>query len=165
MTALHLNSKNRSWPHDTHLTIWLKTNVHCRLSVTITFGSAKDLISKQPSERTVEEIVRKGIKRINTLCYLNLAKRKGYSIGAVTVIEGKGQFERIHVHMGLDPPPNISLHRFSNIVARAFKPSKWIEHRPHMKRCWNQDWINYMLKLGQEALVPSCCFAAKHPNS
>jgi hypothetical protein len=165
MLALQSKSENRCWHRDTPLTSWLKTDVHCRISVTITFGTAKGLASKQPSERTVEEIVRKGIKRINTLCYGNLVKRKGYSIGAVTVIEGKGQFERIHVHIGLDPPPSISLHRFSNIVARAFKPSKWIEHRPYMKKCWNQDWINYMLKFGQEALVPSCFFAAKHPNA
>lgn len=165
MVTLQLKPEYRSWHRDTPLTIWLKTNVHCRIAVTITFGTAKCLALKQPSERTVEEIVRKGIKRINTLCYGNLVKRKGYSIGAVTVIEGKGQFERIHVHIGLDPPPSISLHRFSNIVARAFKPSKWIEHRPYMKKCWNQDWINYMLKFGQEALVPSCCFAAKHPNA
>jgi hypothetical protein len=165
MLALQLKPENRLWHLDTPTTIWLKTNFRSRISVTITFGTAKGHTSKQPSERTVEEIVRKGIKRINTLCYGNLVKRKGYSIGAVTVIEGKGQFERIHVHIGLDPPPRISLHLFSNIVARAFKPSKWIEHRPHMKKCWDQYWINYMLKLGQEALVPSCCFVAKHPNA
>jgi len=165
MLELQIKPENKSWHRDTPLAIWLKTKVQCRMSVTITFCAAKGLASKQPSVRTVEEIVRKGIKRINTLCHGNLVKRKGYSIGAVTVIEGKGQFERIHVHIGLDPPPNITLNRFSNIVARAFKPSKWIEHRPHMKKCWDQYWINYMLKLGQEALVPSCCFAAKHPNA
>ena len=165
MLAPQFKPVNKSWHRDTHLTIWLKTNFHCQISATITFGSAKGLASNQPSERTVEEIVRRGIKRINTLCHGNSAKRKGYSIGAITVIEGKDQFERIHIHIGLDPPPNISLNRFSNIVASAFKPSKWIEQRPYMKKCWSQDWINYMLKLGQEALVPSCCFAAKHPNA
>jgi hypothetical protein len=54
---------------------------------------------------------------------------------------------------------------FSRLVERAFKRSKWIEHRPYVKECWSQDWINYTLKLGQESLVPSCCFAAKHPGA
>jgi len=165
MLELQIKPENKSWHRDTPLAIWLKTNIQCQMSVTITFGTAKGLASKQPSVRTVEEIVRKGIKRINTLCHGNLVKRKGYSIGAVTVIEGKGQFERIHVHIGLDPPPNITLSRFSNIVASAFKPSNWIEQRPYMKECWSQDWINYMLKSGQEAIMPSCCFVAKHPNA
>ena len=53
----------------------------------------------------------------------------------------------------------------ASAAAVGFKPSKWIEQRPYMKKCWSQDWINYMLKFGQEALVPSCCFAAKHPNA
>ena len=50
-------------------------------------------------------------------------------------------------------------------IEGAFKRSKWIEQRPHVKECWSQDWINYTLKLGQESLVPSCCFAAKHPGA
>jgi hypothetical protein len=108
-------------------------------------------------------MVRKAIKRLNTQAYGNGVKRKGFSIGAVTAFEGTGRFERIHAHIAFEPPPDMSFNQFSRLVDRAFKRSKWIEQRPHVKECWSQDWINYTLKLGQESLVPSCCFAAKHP--
>lgn len=155
----------RSWRGDTQLTTWLKSLAQCQLSVTVTFGTGRVGITQQPNERTVEEIVRKAIKRINTVCYGNSVKRQGFSIGAVTALEGKGQFERIHAHIGLDPPPTMPMHQFKAITADAFKPSKWIEKRPHMSPCWSQDWVNYMMKLGQDSLVPSCCFPAKHPSA
>ena len=163
MNALQLKQYNKSLHRDSSLAAWLKTIVQCKLSVTITFGKGRGSAATKPSERTVEEILRKGIKRLNTLCYRNLAKRRGYSIGAVAVIEGKGVFDRIHAHIGFEPPVSMSFNEFRNLVDVAFKPSKWIEQRPYMKKCWNQRWINYMLKFGQEALVPSCCMVAKHP--
>ena len=110
-------------------------------------------------------MVRKAIKRLNTQVYGNGVKRKGFSIGVVTAFEGTGRFERIHAHMAFETPPDMSFNQFSRLVDRAFKRSKWIEQRPHVKECWSQDWINYTLKLGQESLVPSCCFAAKHPDA
>jgi len=109
--------------------------------------------------------MRKGIRRINTLCYKNSVKRKGYSIGAVTVIEGVGPYERIHAHVAFEPPPSMPSQQFEGLADRAFKRSKWIEQRPHITECWSEDWISYMLKLGQEALVPSCCFTPKHPGA
>ena len=151
------------WHHNTTLVTWLKALTKCSLGVTISFGTGRGSVKTSPTYRMVEEILRKGIRRVNSLCYRNCAKRKGYSIGAVTVIEGIRPFKHIHAHIGFEPPPDMSFKQFSRIVDRAFKRSKWIEQRPHIKECWSQDWINYMLKLGQEALVPSCCFAAKHP--
>lgn len=155
-----------SLPRPTHcetpLTKWLKSFNTCKLAATVTFGTGRGTASKSPNKRTVEEILRKGIKRLNTLCYQNLVKRKGCSIGAITVIEGTRPYERIHAHISFEPPPDMSLIKFRNLVARVFKASKWIEQRPHIKECWNEEWINYILKLGQEALVPSCCFEAKH---
>jgi hypothetical protein len=163
MNAMESKPLNKSLYCDTPLITWLNSFVQCKLSVTITFGMGRGSETVHPCERTVEEIIRKGIKRLNTLCYRNLVKRRGYSIGAVTVIEGKGPFDRIHAHIGFEPPVNMSLSKFSNLVGVAFKPSKWIEQRPYMKKCWSQHWINYMLKFGQDALVPSCCIATKHP--
>jgi hypothetical protein len=144
---------------------WLKGLAKCNLAVTITFGSGRGGFLTSPGRCTVEEILRKGIKRLNSLCYRNLVKRKGYSIGAVAVIEGNTPLQRIHAHIGFELPPDMSLIWFRSQVIKVFKTSKWIEQRPHMKKCWDQYWISYMLKLGQEALVPSCCFAAKHPNA
>ena len=163
MNTLELKPINNSWHCDTPLAVWVKGIVKCKLSVTITFGKGRGSEATHPCERTVEEILRKGIKRLNTLCYGNLVKRRGYSIGAVTVIEGKGLIDRIHAHIGFEPPANMSLNKFTNLVGMAFKPSKWIEQRPYMKKCWSQHWINYILKFGQDALVPSCCIVAKHP--
>ena len=162
MTRSRPYSTNFDWHRDTTLVTWLKALAKCSLGVTISFGTGRGFVKTSPTYRIVEEILRKGIRRVNSLCYRNSAKRKGCSIGAVTVIEGRGSFERIHAHIGFEPPPDMSFKQFSRLVDRAFKRSKWIEQRPHVKECWSQDWINYMLKLGQEALVPSCCFAAKH---
>jgi hypothetical protein len=147
---------------ETPLTIWLKSLANCKLAATLTFGTGRGTAYTSPSIRTVEEILRKGIKRTNTLCYGNSVKRKGCSIGAVTVIEGTGQYERIHAHIAFEPPPKMPLNQFRALASKAFKPSKWIEQRLHMKECWSQGWINYELKFGYEALVPSCCIKAKH---
>ena len=165
MTARRTYSTNFDWHRDTTLVTWLKGLATCRLGVTISFGTGRGSVVTSPSHRIVEEILRKGIRRVNSLCYRNSAKRKGCSIGAVTVIEGKGPLERIHAHIGFESPPKMSLKQFRALVAQAFKPSRWIERRPHFGESCNQIWINYMLKLGQESLVPSCCFAAKHPGA
>ncbi len=150
---------------ETPLTIWLKTLTTCKLAATLTFGTGRGTAHSSPSIRTVEEIVRKGLKRTNTLCYGNSVKRKGCSIGAVTVIEGTGKFERIHAHIAFEPPPEMPLNQFRALAASAFKPSKWIEQRLNMGSCWSQDWINYQLKYGQESLVPSCCMKAKYTTA
>ena len=156
---------HRNWHAETALVIWLKSINKCKLATTITFGSGCGIAARSPSRHCVEEILRKGIKRLNTLCYRNLAKRKGFSIGVITVIEGLGRFERIHAHIAFEPPPEMPLSQFRALATKAFKPSKWIEQRPHMAECWSQVWINYLLKMGQEALVPSCCLMAKHPSA
>lgn len=145
------------------LTDWAKGLADSGVAVTLAFGTGRGNVVTRPSERNAEEMVRKGIMRLNTMVYGNSVRRKGYSIGAVTAFEGTGQFERIHAHIAFEPPPDMSFTQFRKLVDRAFKRSKWIEHRPHIKKCWSQDWINYTLKLGQEALKPSCCFTAKHP--
>jgi hypothetical protein len=161
----HSFPSKKKWRDSTALIDWLKGLAEYHLAVTITFGNGRHSIATSPSKRVVEEILRKGLKRLNTLCYRNLIKRKGYSIGAVAVIEGTGPFERIHVHIAFERPPGMSFEQFSLLVCQAFRPSKWIEQRPHITECWSQDWINYILKLGQEALVPSCCFTPKHPGA
>ena len=145
------------------LTDWAKGLADSGVAVTLAFGTGRGNVVTCPSERNAEEMVRKGIMRLNTMVYGNSVRRKGYSIGAVTAFEGTGRFERIHAHIAFEPPPDMSFTQFSRLVDRAFKRSKWIEQRPHIKKCWSQDWINYTLKLGQEALKPSCCFTAKHP--
>lgn len=150
---------------DGPLAEWMKSFMVCRLAVTITFGTGRSYVALSPSKSNVEEILRKGIKRINSLCYGNMVKRKGLSIGAITVIEGGSEIERIHAHIGFEPPPEMSLQLFRVLVVKAFKPSKWIERRPFIKTCWSQDWVSYMLKLGQDSLVPSCCFKAKHASA
>jgi len=152
----------RNFGNDLELTLWARSLCNCRLAVTITFGTGRGAAITSPSIRTTEEIVRKGIKRLNTLCYKNLAKRKGLSIGAITAIEGKGPFNRIHAHIAFEPPPDMSSKQFTSLTDRAFKRSKWIEQRPFIKECVSQNWINYLLKTGQDGLVPSCCFRAKH---
>jgi hypothetical protein len=159
------SSLNRDLRSGSELTSWAKIFCNCKLAITITFGSGRSTATTTPSIRTVEEILRKGLKRLNTLCYKNWVKRKGLSIGAITAIEGRVTFERIHAHIAIEPPPDMTFIHFSRLVDRAFKRSKWIEQRPHVKECWSQDWINYTLKLGQESLVPSCCFAAKHKGA
>ncbi len=155
----------KAWHFETPLTDWVKCQIKSHVGVTVTFGTGRGTDVTYPSQRNAEEMVRKAITRLNTLAYGNGVKRKGYSIGAVTAFEGTGRFERIHAHMGFEPPPDMSFKQFRRLVDRAFKRSRWIEQRPHIKECWSQDWINYILKLGQEALVPSCCFAAKHPSA
>ena len=151
----------RSGRFQNALTDWAKSLANCGVAVTVTFGTGRGSAATSPSLRTVEELVRKALKRMNTLCYGNAVKRMGLSIRAVTAIEGKGSSERIHVHIAFELPPDLSFKEFSRLVDRAFKRSKWIEQRPHIKECWSEDWIKYILKLGQESLVPSCCFAAK----
>jgi hypothetical protein len=161
--TLHPVSTRKNWYVNTALVLWLKSQVKSQVGVTVTFGTGRGSAATSPSTRNVEEMTRKGIKRLNTKVYRNGVKRKGYSIGAVTAIEGTGPFERIHVHIAFERPPGMSFEQFSLLVCQAFRPSKWIEQRPHIKECWNENWVNYTLKLGQEALVPSCCFRAKHP--
>ncbi len=153
----------RSGRYQNALTDWAKSLANSGVAVTVVFGTGRGADVTCPSEHNAEEMVRKGIKRLNTIVYGNSVKRKGYSIGAVTALEGTGRYERIHAHIAFEPPPDMSFMQFSRLVDRAFKRSKWIEQRPHIKECWSQDWINYTLKLGQEALKPSCCFKAKHP--
>ena len=150
---------------ETTLIDWVKCQFKSHVAVTVTFGAGRNGAVIYPSQRNAEEMVRKAIKRLNTQAYGNGVKRKGFSIGAVTAFEGTGRFERIHAHMAFEPPPDMSFIQFSRLVDRAFKRSKWIEQRPHVKECWSQDWINYILKLGQEALVPSCCFTPQHPGA
>ena len=153
----------RSGRYQNALTDWAKGLADCEVAVTVTFGTGRGFAATSPSEKTAEDIVRKAIRWANTQVYGNGFKRKDYSIGAVTAFEGTGQFERLHAHIAFEPPPSMSFGQFSLLVGQAFKPSKWIEQRPHIKECWSGDWMNYTLKLGQEALVPSCCFWAKHP--
>jgi len=153
----------KPWHLDTPLTVWAKGLTNCEVAVTVTFGTGRRSGATSPSKDTAEDIVRKAIRWANTQVYGNGFKRKSYSIGAVTAFEGTGRFERLHAHIAFEPPPGMSFKQFSLLVRQAFKPSKWIEQRPHMKECWSEDWMNYTLKLGQEALVPSCCFRAKHP--
>jgi len=153
----------KAWHLDTPLTVWAKGLANCEVAVTVTFGTGRGSAATSPSKGTAEDIVRKAIRWANTRVYGNGFKRKSYSIGAVTAFEGTGRFERLHAHIAFEPPPGMSFKQFSVLVGQAFKPSKWIEQRPHIKECWSENWVNYTLKLGQEALVPSCCFKAKHP--
>lgn len=155
----------RSGRHQKALIDWAKGLALFGVAVTVTFGTGRGAAATSPNKRTVEEMVRKAIKWLNEKCYGNGARRKGYSIGALAAIEGTGQFERIHVHIALEPPPDMSFKQFSRLVGQAFKRSKWIEHRPHVVECWSQDWINYILKLGQEALLPFSCCTPKHPGA
>jgi hypothetical protein len=164
MERTSTHSRN-AWCRDTPLTEWAKGLTECRFAVTVTFGPGRRSAAICPSKQNIEEILRKAIKRMNTLCYGNGVQRKGYSIGVITAIEGTGQFERIHAHIAFEPKKDMSFKYFSRLVDRAFKRSKWITQRPEITKCWNEEWINYTLKLGQESLVPSCCFAAKHPGA
>ena len=163
VTRWHPSPFGRAWRYESTLNAWAKGIADCEVAVTVTFGTGRGSAATSPSERTVEEIVRKAIRWANTQVYGNGFKRKGYAIGSVTAFEGTGQFERLHAHIAFEPPSGMSFQQFSLLVGQAFKPSKWIEQRPHIKECWSEDWMNYTLKLGQEALVPSCCFTAKHP--
>ena len=83
----------KAWHLDTPLTVWAKGLVDSGVAVTVTFGTGRGAAATSPSTRNVEEMTRKGIKRLNTKVYRNGVKRKGYSIGAVTAIEGTGPFE------------------------------------------------------------------------
>ena len=79
----------RSGRYQNALTDWAKGLADSGVAVTVAFGSGRGAVVTCPSERNAEEIVRKGIKRLNTTAYGNMVKRKGYSIGAVTAFEGQ----------------------------------------------------------------------------
>ena len=56
----------RSGRYQNALTDWAKGLADSGVAVTVAFGSGRGAVVTCPSERNAEEIVRKGIKRLNT---------------------------------------------------------------------------------------------------
>jgi len=74
--------------------------------------------------------------------------RKGRRLFVFPTLEG-GDRKRLHYHLTIDRPPNVTLGEFSDEIEREWSKTHWGDRRIELKTADN-GWVNYMTKLADK---------------
>ena len=110
----------------------------------------------------LEETIRTALRIIDRSCFRKDHKRLRFRIDSVVVIEGGKDQKRMHAHLALTRPPEISDHQFRSYVQRAVSRCKSLGEQYEIRSISDSaGWASYLAKEGLEALLPQCTHIAK----
>lgn len=134
----------------------------CTHALTVTLND--DQVHKSYLDRRLrlEETIRIVLRIIDRSCFRKDHKRLGLRIDSVVVIEGGKDQKRIHAHLALTRPPEISDQQFWSYVHRAVSRCKSLGEQYEIRSIFDSaGWARYLAKEGIEALSPQCTHVAK----
>jgi len=129
-------------------------------AVTVTSIDESPVFKTRVTRERFEKSCCRVLKRINAKCFTRGQRRKKYSIGAVTAIEGFDGRKKLHAHLALSSPPKISEIDFKHFIESEFSKDYWVGKQIKIEPYKNQGWIDYITKLGPESIAPYCLFRA-----
>jgi hypothetical protein len=130
------------------------------LAITLTALQQSRVYHSLITRERLEKSCFRVIKRINSICYSRRQRKKGYSIGAITVIEGFDGKKHLHAHLALSAPLGMNEDQFRIIVESEVAKDYWFDKQKDIKKYRDSGWIEYITKLGPEAIAPFCLFRA-----
>jgi hypothetical protein len=134
----------------------------CTHALTVTLK--EDQAQKPYLDRRLrlEETIRIALRIIDRSCFRKDHKRLGLRIDSVVVIEGGKDQKRIHAHLALTRPPEISDQQFWAYVQSAVSRCKSLGEQYEIRSIFDSaGWASYLAKEGLEALSPQCTHVAK----
>jgi hypothetical protein len=129
-------------------------------AVTLTAVQESPLHKTKINRVRLEKSIKWAIKRINTACFNRNQRRKGYSIGVVVTIEGWRAGENLHSHLALSAPSGMEFNEFTSVIESVTKKCNWLDRQKDIQPFVDSGWLDYMVKLGPEALAPHCFYRA-----
>lgn len=110
----------------------------------------------------LEETIRIALRIIDRSCFRKNHKRLRLRINSVVVVEGGKDQKRMHAHLALTRPPEISDQQFQSHVKRAVSLCKSFGEKYEFRSIFDSaGWASYLAKEGLEALSPQCTYVAK----
>jgi hypothetical protein len=134
----------------------------CTHALTVTLK--EDQAQKPYLDRRLrlEETVRIALRIIDRSCFRKDHKRLRLRIDSVVVIEGGKHQKRMHAHLALTRPPEISDQKFRSYLQRAVTRCKSLGEQYEIRSIFDSaGWASYLAKEGLEALSPQCTHLAK----
>ena len=131
------------------------------LTITLSDDSFDELTfnRKLRLEKTIHHL----LYRLARKCFKNRHKREKLCIGCVAVVEGGSENSRLHAHLALHCPPDISHDHFQSMVLSSIEKCKSLGKQSVIKPITSMHgWASYMAKDGAEAFSPQCTQRAKH---
>lgn len=136
-------------------------NGHFSHAVTITFHRRHPVSGQLLSYAIAADTIAHILGRINKSCFNHAAARKGYTVGAVSVLGNNYLEDHLHAHLAVQMPAGSSVEEFSTLVTRIIELCEWTNKEFKVLRYNNNRWLDYMVKHGEESILLSCCFKAK----
>lgn len=134
----------------------------CTHALTVTLKEDQAQKSYLDRRLRLEETIRIVLRIIDRSCFRKNHKRFGLRIDSVVVIEGGKDQKRIHAHLALARPPEISDQQFWSYVHRAISRCKSLGEQYEIRSIFDSaGWARYLAKEGIEALSPQCTHVAK----
>jgi hypothetical protein len=132
-------------------------------ALTITLRTDSQLECGVNRRNRFQETLRHLLNRINRSIFNHRHKREKYGIGVVTAIESGNKFNRLHAHLSLACPPELSFTKFELVVHKAVSKCRSLGRVYELKMLSDRPgWAAYLSKDGTEAFAPECSQRAKH---
>ena len=146
--------------HEKFLRNEVESHTH---ALTITLRTDSQLESVVNRRNRFQETLRHLLNRINRSIFNHRHKREKYGIGVVTTIEFGHKFNRLHAHLSLACPSELSFTKFELVVHKAVSKCRSLGRVYELKTLSDSaGWAKYIAKEGPEAFSPQCTQRANH---
>ena len=121
----------------------------CSLTLTM-----KQYRHEQDGLRHVTRFLNPAVAEQNLRHFLNLLNRrlmtrsefrKGRRLLVIPILEGGGR-KRLHYHLTIDRPPNVTFGEFSEEIEREWSKTHWGDSRIYLQPNATNGWVNYTTK-------------------
>ena len=134
----------------------------CTHALTVTLKEDQSYKHYLDRRLRLEETIRIALRQIDRSCFKKNHKRLGLRIESVVVIEGGKDQKRMHAHLALTCPPDISDQQFNSYVQRAVSHCKSFGEQYEIRSIFDSaGWASYLSKEGLEAFSPQHTYVAK----
>lgn len=157
-TGTRANSKHREC--DALLLFFISMCPEPTHALTLTFKKTKRQLTLAQDRLRIEKTIGLFLSLLNTKCFGHGARRKGYKVGSIVVLEGLKQWDNIHAHIALTTPPRLTSDQFNEHLFSAILRCHQIDRQIDLQACQRDGWYRYIGKDGIEGLVPQCCCRA-----
>jgi hypothetical protein len=116
------------------------------------------------STSIAEQNLRHFLNLLNRRLMTRSEFRQGRRLPVIPFLEG-GDRKRVHYHLAIDRPPNVTLGEFSDEIEREWSKTHWGDERTELKTADN-GWVNYMTKLADKSVFSDAfdCANASLPD-
>lgn len=127
-------------------------------AVTITFHQRHPVTGQALTSSIAADTIAHILGRINKRCFNHAAKRKGFTVAAVSVLGNNYLEDHLHAHLAIQMPAGASIEEFSTLIKKIIELCKWTNREYTICHYSNDRWLDYMVKHGQESILLDCCF-------